>query len=225
MSKPTIAIGIVNYNKFKFVALAINSALSQSVKADAIYIVDNNSTDGSQEIIQKTIKGQGIQYIPNKMNKGPAAAKNQIIAICKEDYIFWLDADDLAFKNAIEIFATAIAANPKIDGFYSDYDILANNQAIREWNHPFDFRLLTQKPYIHSNSCFRVETVRTVGSYNEAIWGGETYELCLRMAKSYLFHHSPNATFGYRIHESNFNILNQASVINNLNKIRQEILK
>lgn len=226
MNELTITIGIVNFNKAKFVNLAINSAISQDTKANQIIVIDNASTDNSAEVIQKTIKGTSVEYIKNPTNIGVAAAKNQIAEKCTSEYLLYLDGDDLLYSTAISKFAAVIKDYPEASCIYSDYDIfdMASNRTIREISHPYSFQLLCNLPYIHSNSCFKLADLKSTGKFNEKIWGGENYELCLRMAKNHLMLQIPQSLFSYRIHSDNFHRNNHQLVMTNINKIRQDIL-
>lgn len=88
---PKVSIIINNFNYGRFLRTAIESALSQSYSNKEVIVVDDGSTDGSQEII----KSFGNYVIPLfKDNGGQASAINAGFRVTKGEYIFLLDADD-----------------------------------------------------------------------------------------------------------------------------------
>lgn len=96
-----VSIIIPVYNKQDFLDECIKSVSTQDYDELEIIIVNDGSTDKSEEIIEKwIIHDSRIKYI-NQSNKGVATARNRGISIAKGDYIFLLDADDLLEENAI----------------------------------------------------------------------------------------------------------------------------
>ena len=59
---PTIDIIIPNYNKAKYLNQCLDSIISQTYKSWKIYLVDDNSTDNSVEILQKYQKFDNINF-------------------------------------------------------------------------------------------------------------------------------------------------------------------
>lgn len=80
------------YNKEKYIARAIYSALNQSFKNFEIIVVNDGSTDNSLNVIKK-IKDARIRII-NQKNLGASNARNTGIKKAKAPYIAFLDADD-----------------------------------------------------------------------------------------------------------------------------------
>ena len=103
------------YNKEKEIANTLNSVLNQSYTADEIIVVDDGSTDGSAKIVESfTKKFKEIKLIKQN-NIGVSAARNRGIEEAKNEYICFIDADDLwkedflyEIKKLIEDFPKAI---------------------------------------------------------------------------------------------------------------------
>ena len=94
IERPYVDVIIPNYNKSEFIEEAINSVVNQTYKNWYLYIIDNNSTDNSQEIINKFSNLKNIKIISLKKNKGPAFSRNYGMRISKSKYISFLDSDD-----------------------------------------------------------------------------------------------------------------------------------
>lgn len=98
MNKPLVSIIITNYNYGRFLAEAIDSALNQTYQPIEVIVVDDGSTDNSQQIIAK----YGKQIIPLlKENGGQGSAFNSGFAISRGEVICFLDADDVLLPSAI----------------------------------------------------------------------------------------------------------------------------
>lgn len=90
---------INNYNYNRFLRGAINSALSQTYPNTEIVVVDDGSTDSSQEII----KEYGDRVIPIiKKNGGQSSALNAGIENSSGEIILFLDADDIFLPDKVE---------------------------------------------------------------------------------------------------------------------------
>lgn len=96
---PLVSIVIPVYNGEKYVKEAIDSALNQTYKNIEIIVVNDGSTDKSEEIILSY--GEKLRYF-KKENGGVATALNLAIKEAKGEYISWLSHDDVYFPNKIE---------------------------------------------------------------------------------------------------------------------------
>ncbi|MBW4502037.1 MAG: glycosyltransferase [Scytonema hyalinum WJT4-NPBG1] len=98
MNKPLASIIITNYNYGRFLPEAIDSALNQNYQPIEVIVVDDGSTDGSQQIIAN----YGKQIIPLlKENGGQGSAFNAGFAKSRGEVICFLDADDVLLPSAI----------------------------------------------------------------------------------------------------------------------------
>jgi glycosyltransferase involved in cell wall biosynthesis len=91
MNNSKVSIVITCYNYGRFVADAINSSLNQDYKNLEVIVVNDGSTDNSDDVIKQF--GNKIIYI-NQNNTGVAQARNNGLAISSGDYCICLDADD-----------------------------------------------------------------------------------------------------------------------------------
>ena len=87
-----LSVIIVNYNVEYFLEQCINSARTALSKTSGeIILVDNNSIDGSVELVKS--KFPEIQLIENKENTGFSKANNQAMRIAKGEYVLLLNPD------------------------------------------------------------------------------------------------------------------------------------
>jgi len=81
------------YNKEKEIKQTIESILNQTYKADEIVVVNDGSTDRSAEVVEKYFKDK-VKFI-NQKNLGVSVARNRGIEEAKNEYICFIDGDDL----------------------------------------------------------------------------------------------------------------------------------
>ncbi|MBW4564846.1 MAG: glycosyltransferase [Mojavia pulchra JT2-VF2] len=94
-----VSIIVNNYNYAQFLPEAVDSALNQTYPNIEVIVVDDGSTDNSQEIITS----YGSRILPViKQNGGQASALNAGFAVSKGEIIIFLDADDYLFSNTVE---------------------------------------------------------------------------------------------------------------------------
>lgn len=103
-SKKLVTIGVTCYNARHSIEAAINSALAQTWSCKELIIVDDFSTDGSQEIIQSCINGISfVRLICNKKNFGVSYSRNLIVENSSAEYICFMDDDDISEMNRVEL--------------------------------------------------------------------------------------------------------------------------
>jgi glycosyltransferase involved in cell wall biosynthesis len=93
MATPCVTCIITNYNYAHFLAEAIDSVLAQTFDSFELIIVDDGSTDHSQEILSR-YEAHGRTTILRQSNAGQAAAFNRAFVASSGKYVAFLDADD-----------------------------------------------------------------------------------------------------------------------------------
>jgi Glycosyl transferase family 2 len=108
-----LAVDIVidNYNYGRYLPDAIESACAQSHQKVSVTVVDDGSSDGSQELLGGY--GEGVDVVL-KENGGQASALNAGFARCQGDVVIFLDADDTLDPGAAAEVAAIFAAAPEV---------------------------------------------------------------------------------------------------------------
>lgn len=97
---PFFSIVIPLYNKQHFIAITLESVLSQTFEDFEIIIVNDGSTDASENKV-KQFNDPRIQYYLRE-NKGVSAARNFGITLSKGSYIAFLDSDDFWYPDFLQ---------------------------------------------------------------------------------------------------------------------------
>ena len=96
-----ISVIVPTYNSKKYLARCIESILKQTYKNIEILIIDDGSTDGTDDFMKETYKNyDNIKYIKQN-NSGVSVARNRGIKNAMGKYIFFVDADDTIDKNVL----------------------------------------------------------------------------------------------------------------------------
>lgn len=99
------SVGVVmpTFNSERYIKYAIESVLNQSVNNWRLYIVDGGSSDKTVEIANSFARNDNrITLINNENDQGPAHARSIGIKTSEEEYIAFLDADDVWSHKKIE---------------------------------------------------------------------------------------------------------------------------
>ena len=97
-----VSVIIVNYNTIELTLNCINSIFTHTLGIDfEVIVVDNNSDDGSGEILRLDKR---IVFIQNLANEGFGSANNTGYQYAKGKYLFLLNSDTILLNNAIKLF-------------------------------------------------------------------------------------------------------------------------
>ena len=95
-----VSVIIVNYNTIELTLNCINSIFTHTLGIDfEVIVVDNNSDDGSGEILRLDKR---IVFIQNLANEGFGSANNIGYQYAKGKYLFLLNSDTILLNNAIK---------------------------------------------------------------------------------------------------------------------------
>jgi GT2 family glycosyltransferase len=100
-----VSVTIVTYNSGRFIKRCLESVLDQQYPLKEIIVIDNNSSDGTIDILEQFEDRCRIVY--NEENIGFAAAQNQAIGISQGGWVLTLNPDVLLLKGFIEALVTA----------------------------------------------------------------------------------------------------------------------
>lgn len=96
-----VSIIMPSWNTGRFIAESIQSVINQTYKNWELIIVDDCSTDNTDEVIAK-FNDNRIRCFKNEKNSGAAVTRNKAIREAKGEWIAFLDSDDLWFPEKLE---------------------------------------------------------------------------------------------------------------------------
>ena len=107
------------FNAAKYIALSIESVKKQSYSNWELIIINDGSTDKTEEVIEPyLLKDNRIRYY-SQANKGQGAARNMALQYANGDFLAFLDADDLWVPEKLEKQVEILSKNGNIDLLFS----------------------------------------------------------------------------------------------------------
>ena len=222
-----ISVYITSYNKSNFIAEAIESVLSQTLRPNEIIIIDDSSTDNSREIIDgyKSRYPEIITILLNDKNLGITASRNIALKKCSGDFITFLDADDFFYPKKLELEFSLLKNNNNIQVAYSNFNYIdINNRVVGTFSSDNDIlaegnifpQTFTKQYGASSGNNYIYEMYYKncsdkIGYYDEKIKIWEDWDFRIRMSKIFNYGYCPEINSVYRklnsgLHKSDFNI-------------------
>ena len=119
------------YNSKDFILDTLNSIIHQTYKNWRLVLIDDNSNDGTSELItdfiNNKISKKKIVFIKNNKNKGQAYSRNLALKYCNSEYVAFIDSDDLWEKNKLKK-QIKYMIDYGYSFTYSDYKTLKKNK-------------------------------------------------------------------------------------------------
>lgn len=101
MENELVSIIMPSWNTGNFIAESIQSVINQTYKNWELIIVDDCSTDNTDEVVS-FYKDQRIKYLKNEKNSGAAITRNKALREAQGEWIAFLDSDDLWAPEKLE---------------------------------------------------------------------------------------------------------------------------
>lgn len=204
MKNPLITVYITNFNYGKYLEIAVNSVLEQTLQDFELIIIDDGSTDNSKEVLHNFSRNDRIKII-YQQNKGLTISNNIALRLARGKYIIRLDADDYFDKNALSILSSVMETNENIGMVFADWYLMDEQGNVTgiERRHDFsrDVRLFDQ-PAHGACTMFRTQALREIGGYDETLSRQDGYELWFRYINQYEVQNLNVPLFYYRQHGS-----------------------
>jgi len=116
MFRPKVSVCIPSYNCARFLSETIQSVLNQQFDDYEVLIIDDDSSDGTQELLNRFSEiDKRIIVKVNNVNLGMVANWNHCLAEARGEYIHFLCADDtLVSDQALETMVALLDSDPAI---------------------------------------------------------------------------------------------------------------
>ncbi len=96
-----VSIIMPSWNTAGFIAESIQSVINQTYKKWELIIVDDCSTDNTDEVVA-SFKDDRIKYLKNEKNSGAALTRNRALQETEGEWIAFIDSDDLWMPEKLE---------------------------------------------------------------------------------------------------------------------------
>lgn len=177
-----ISIIIPLYNREKTIIQTLKSLEKQTRQDFEVIIVNDGSTDNSEQVVSNFLKKSNSQisyYFFNQKNQGAPAARNRGFKESKGKFLLFCDADAVLEPNALEMMLDYLQKNTEVSYVYSSFNWGKKLFKLDEFNP----ERLKKMPYIHSMSLIRREDFPESG-WDESIKKFQDWDLWLTMLKN-----------------------------------------
>jgi glycosyltransferase involved in cell wall biosynthesis len=192
------------YNSSRYLAESIESVLLQTCPRIEIIVVDDGSTDETEQIA----RSYPVQYI-YQANRGISGARNTGILHCQGEYVLFLDHDDRLLPRAVEIGVRLLEEHPEYAVAVGEHWYIgADGRAIGYSNKRAvgrdHYLMLLEHNFVETpcSALHRRSGIALTGGFDESLKGAEDLEFYLRSARqsTWVAHDLPVSE--YRLHDS-----------------------
>ena len=165
IKKPLVTILLPVYNGEKYLRDAIQSVLDQTYKDFEFLIINDCSSDKTDEIV-KSFDDPRIRYIVHNENKRLIYTLNEGISLANGKYLARIDADDLAFNTRIEEQVSFLEKNLDYVLIGTKVNLIKDDQNTDETIDYFTddvdlkFALCFYNPFVHPSIMMRLEIIQ-----------------------------------------------------------------
>lgn len=233
-----VSIVIPTYNRTSFLKNAIDSAINQAYKNIEVIVVDDSSTNDTEELCLSY--GNKIRYFRRRHKGGIASAFNFAIKQMRGVWFKELTDDNILARDCVEVLVNyAHMTGARI--LYSDYELIdvdGNQLGARiqqDFTDYYEFvaKLWTQQIVNTDTSLIHRSCFEIVGEFSTSYDYAFDYEWCLRacLVNGYMFFHVPKLLLKFRLHTQQASWLNYGDThmvnmhLRLLEKIREKIQK
>lgn len=178
---PAISVIMPTYNRAHCIEDAIRSVVAQHFQNWELIVVDDGSTDTTDEILAPYLQDGRIVSI-TQQHHGQSSARNRALSVARGNIIAYLDSDNVALPNFLSAVAAAFNADPATDFMYGALLTRHHGDAggglVFE---PFNRDILLRQNFIDLNTVAHRRTLfARYGGFDESLDRLTDWDLALR---------------------------------------------
>ncbi len=203
---PKISVLIPTYNRKVYLREALKSVFAQTYKDYEVVVVDDGSTDDTEEMIRGTgypVKYYWVNHI------GQYAARNKLIELAQGEYITFVDSDDLLFPDTIGRLIKAVEAHGSdVIAYGSHVGADEKGRYVKRKQHLLPSGNITAElfEFIYVHSCGMMcakKLFEEVGGFDTSLTCCAFYKVLLKLSLKCKFVPVEGPTFKRRRHRGN----------------------
>lgn len=207
---PTVSVIIPTYNRSQYIIETLESVFEQSYSDYEIVVINDGSTDDTEQILTTHISSGSIRYFYQD-NQGESAARNHGIRVAQGKYIAFLDSDDLILPTKLEKQVDFLENHPEIGFVHSNFvrfNDRGDELGLREtshltgWVYP-EYLLNWSVLLPPSTVMVRADVLSEVGGFLVGMRWGPDLDMWRRITKNYPIGAIPEALTKMRAHSGN----------------------
>ena len=193
---PVVSIIVPTWNRADVIGEAIESVLAQSFADWELIIVDDGSTDRTEDAVARFADPR-IRY-HKKDHAGQCVARNHALRLAKGALIAYLDSDNLWYPDFLACAVAAFAVDPSTESAYGGR--VGDPPVPRLLFEPFDRERLLERSFIGMSSFIhRRALYERFGGFDENLRALEDWDLVLRYTQETPARRLPVLAVRYRV--------------------------
>ena len=173
---PKISVIIPTYNTERFVEQAIRSVMYQTERDIEVIVVDDGSSDGSMELINKLAEDDTrIRVLKNTRQKGVSGARNTGLLAADGEWIGFLDSDDIMTHDSLDMRMGALQNYPNCSWVGGDFAMISEtgSSVVAEWFVSKDNIMQALQDFVGPNGLYFIrDPVKLFLDQTVIIWTG-----------------------------------------------------
>ena len=135
--EPLFSVVVPTHDRARLILKTLNTVLSQTHQSYEVIVVDDASTDDTEQTLEPLIRAKKIRYIKHDQNCERAKSRNTGMENAGGDFLTFLDSDDLMYPTNLEDAAAFIKANPETRLFHNLYQLVDDeNRVLCKYDFP-----------------------------------------------------------------------------------------
>lgn len=134
---PKVSVILPTYNCREYLSDSVPSVLRQTFKDWELVIVDDGSTDGTEDLVRTRFADPRVNYVKQD-HSGLSAARNKGIEVSGGEYIAFLDADDIFLDRKLEAQVSFLENHPKAGITYTGEKYFFENDRDKQFESPHE---------------------------------------------------------------------------------------
>lgn len=200
---------IPTYNYAQYLGSCIRSVLEQTQSPFEVLIVDDASTDETEEVAREF--GDAVRYLRHDVNLGPAAAQNTGARNAGGELLAFLGADDQMNPDNLLIKMDRWVQHARLGVLFSNVEYVDSDGAPRGFPPPITHSrliersellrcLISQNPFHASSAVVDRRVFEEVGGFDEQLHHGEDWDMWLKIAARYSAFYEARPLIRQRVH-------------------------
>jgi glycosyltransferase involved in cell wall biosynthesis len=198
---PLVSIVTPTFNQAQFLGETIESILGQDYPNIELIVLDDGSTDNTQEVLSAY---QGKLLAVRHDNMGQARTLNKGWAMAQGKYIGYLSSDDILYDGAISKLVSILEDSEAIAVVYPNCHLIDPDSRVikRNVSRDFDYDdlVIAQNCYIGPGALFRKSIIEELGGWQPDLKLAPDREFWMRVGLRGKFKMVDEPLAGYRMH-------------------------
>lgn len=128
---------IPTYNRAGLIPKTLETVFAQTYPHYEIIVIDNCSTDNTEEVLRPLVEAGRIRFIRHDRNYERATSRNTGMENARGDFATFLDSDDYMYQTALEDAARFAGENPEVKLFHNLYQLVdPENRVLYNFSFP-----------------------------------------------------------------------------------------